>query len=98
MARLLGDGEAGREQGVKGGKTRSVCSGCRVHVSHACILHYYPRKVMLPHACMQVDAKMESVKNMLLGVLVLEKTKKRNAVVLAPRTGFLPEPGWRGFV
>lgn len=42
---------------------------------------------------MQVDAKMESVKNLLLGVL--EKTKKRNAVVPAPRAGCLAEPGWR---
>jgi hypothetical protein len=44
-------------------------------------------------SCLQVDAKMESVKNLLLGVL--EKTKKRNAVVPAPRAGCLAEPGWR---
>jgi hypothetical protein len=55
-----------------------VCSGCRVHVSHACFTH--------GRSCMQVDAKIGSVKN----VLKRGSARKRNAVALAPRTGCLP--------
>jgi len=48
---LLGDGEAGREQGVEGGKTRSVCSGFWLPGPRLTCMHY-PRKVMLmAHAC-----------------------------------------------